>query len=220
MEQLLSVLAFVLLTAIVFIVSLRRSNLDLGSVWSAVKRAKRAPCSLTKFLSLQPCQHNRDEYYLFSEEQVRSFAHRFIGRFDSAVLHWDEAPILDALIEYKFPVNHLPRRMKPEDLFQVGLYSLALAESGVSCRSARLVTVYCLQDTAKQCLQDRPGTNCCTCGEARVFKKGFNPDEIRKHLKRLDEVWYNRRLPRASPAATKCVICPFSTSGQCNYSAV
>jgi hypothetical protein len=219
-EQLLSILAFALLTIVVSILSLRRSSFSLSPAWPAIKRAKKAPWSLAEFLSLQPSQHNRSEHYLFSEEQVRSFAHRFIGRFDGAVLHWEEAPILDALIEHKFPINQLPDKMKPEDLFQAGLYSLALAESGVSCRSARLITVYCLQDTAKQCLQDRPRRNCWDCGDARVFKRKFNPDEIRMHLKRLDEVWYNKRLPRASASKTKCTVCPFSTSGECNYSAV
>ena len=220
MEKLLSILAFTLLIAVVSILSLRRSSFSPGPLWPSIKNAKRAPWTLIEFLSLHPSQHNRGEHYLFSEEQVRSFAHRFIGRFDGAVLHWEEAPILDALIEHKFPVNHLPGKMKPEDLFQAGLYSLALAESGVSCKSARLVTVYCLQDTAKQCLQDRLRRNCWNCGDARVFKRKFNPDEIRKHLKRLDEVWYNRRLPRASPSETGCTVCPFSTSGECNYSAV
>ncbi|RDE14086.1 MAG: hypothetical protein C4K48_07145 [Candidatus Thorarchaeota archaeon] len=220
MQQLLSILVFTLLIIIVSILSLGRSSFSLGPVWSSVKKAKRAPLSLTEFLSLRPSQRNRGVYYLFSEEQVRSFAHRFIGRLDGAVLHWDDVPILDALIEHKFPVNRLPSKMKPEDLFQAGLYSLALAESGVSCRLARLVTVYCLQDTAKQCLQDKLGRNCWNCGDARVFKRKFNPDEIRMHLKRLDEVWYNKRLPRASPSETKCTVCPFSTSGECNYSAV
>ncbi len=205
---------------IVSILSLRRSIFSLGPAWPSIKRAKKAPWSLTEFLSLQPSQPNRGQYYLFNKEQVRSFAHRFIGRFDSAVLHWEDAPILDALIEHKFPIKYLPSKMKPEDLFQAGLYSLALAESGVSCRSARLVIVYCLQDTAKQCLQDRPGRNCWNCGDARVFKRKFCPDEIRMHLKRLDEVWYDKRLPRASPSETKCTACPFSTSGECNYSAV
>jgi len=220
MEQLLSVLVFTLFIVIVSILSLRRSCFSLGPAWLAIKRARKAHWSLAEFLALQPSQHNRGEYYVFNEEQVRSFAHKFIGRFDSAVLHWEEAPILDALIEHKFPVNHLPSKMKPEDLFQAGLYSLALAESGVSCRSARLVIVYCLQDTAKQCLQDRLRRSCWNCGDARVFKRKFSPDEIRIRLKRLDEVWYNKRSPRAAPSETNCKACPFSTSGECNYSAV
>ena len=65
----------------------------------------------------------------------------YVGRFVGAVLHWEKSPILDIVIEYKFPVKHLPRQTRKEDVFQSGLYALALLDSGLSCSSTRLVTI-------------------------------------------------------------------------------
>jgi hypothetical protein len=124
------------------------------------------------------------------------------------------------LIEYKFPVNQLPTKMKEEDLFQIGLYALAMAESGISCSSTRLVTVYCLQDVAKACTKGKSISNCWSCGDGKIYEKRYNPEAIQKQLRILDEVWYKKRQPRATPEEKKCRPCPFSKKGACNYSAV
>ena len=220
MNQLPSVLAFILLIGILFIIALRRSDFCLNANWSRIGRAEKAPWILAEFLKLRPDQWRKGECYRFNEEEVRSFAHRFVGRFDSAVLHWEDVPVLDALIEYKFPVSYLPNKSKREDIFQAGLYSLALQESGVSCSSTILVIVYCIQDKARKCLNGNSNNNCLTCGDARVFKEKYNPNRIRWHLRKLDEVWYNKRRSRAKPSATTCRTCPFAGGGVCNYSAL
>jgi len=220
MDQLLYTLAFTLLIGIIAFIGLTKSNRNLWRTSSVIKKSQKAPWDLVEFTQLHPSQWKGCEYYRFTEELVRSFAHRYNGRFDTAILHWEEVPILDILIEYKFPVNHLPTKMKEEDHFQTGLYSLALTESGISCSSTRLATVYCLQDVAKRCIQDKSKRNCWSCGNGRIFEKRFNPDTIQKHLKRLDEVWYKKRKPKATPSEAKCRPCPYSQSGDCNYSRI
>ncbi len=220
MNQLLNVLTFILLIGIITFIAATKSNNLFKRTSSIVRKAQKSPWSLLEFMQLHPSRWKRYEYYLFVEEQVRSFGHRYSGRFDTAILHWEEVTILDVLIEYKFPVNHLPSKMKEEDLFQAGLYSLALAESGISCSSTKLVAVYCLQDVAKRCIQNKSSRNCWSCGEGRIFEKRFNPDVVQKHLKKLDEVWYRKRSPKATPSVAKCAPCPFSKGGECNFSAI
>ena len=150
---------------------------------------------------------------------MRSLGHRYIGRFDTAILHWEEAPVLDLVIDYKFPVRYLPEKKRSEDIFQAGLYALALYESGVSCSGTRLVNIYCLQDQAKRCMESSSIKECWRCGDSKIHVKRFNPKQVIKALKKMDEVWYDGRRPRPSPEHGKCRACPYSKD-KCNYSAV
>jgi hypothetical protein len=220
MDQLQNIIAFILLIGIIAFIAITKFSHNFEGTSRIIRRTIDAPWSLIEFTQLRPGKWKKGENYRFSEETVRSFAHRYNGRFDAAILHWEEAPILDVLIEYKFPVNHLPTKMKEEDYFQAGLYSLAMAESGISCSSTKLVIVYCLQDNAKRCILDKSKRNCWNCGEGKIFEKRFKPDYVRKQLKKLDEVWYKKRCPRATPTEMKCRLCPFSKRGVCNYSAI
>jgi len=205
MNPFLNLLLFILLVTIVLVTGLIRAGFGNHNVRSKLRNAKIAPWNL---------------YYRFSEQSVRSHAHRFAGRFDSAILHWEEVPILDIVMENKFPVRHLPDNGKEEDFFQAGLYALALAESGVSCIDTKLVTIYCLQDVAKRCLLGNSPKTCWNCGEGRIFSQRYNQREIRKQLKRIDEVWYEKRKPRASPTEANCRPCPYGKNGKCNYTVV
>ena len=184
-----------------------------------MRRAVPATWGLSEFLKLKPSRWKIGQYYLFAEETVRSLGHRFIGRFDSAILHWEEAPVLDLVIEHKFPTKHLPEQSIPEDIFQAGLYALALYESGVSCSNTRLVTVYCLQDRVKRCIEGNSATACWKCGDSKIHVERFNLNNVIKTLKKMDEVWYSDRKPKPSPNPRKCRICPYSKD-KCNYSAV
>ena len=184
-----------------------------------MRRAATSQWSLTDFLKLKPSRWKLDQYFFFSEEKVRSHSHRYAGRLDGAILHWKTAPILDLVIEYKFPTNRLPRRVKEEDMFQAGLYALALLESGVSCSTTKLVTVYCLQDTARRCLDRKSARECWRCGKGRTFVTKFKQRDVEKKLERLDEVWYGGRKPVPTQDVVNCRVCPYS-KGKCNYSLV
>jgi len=220
MNPFLNLLLFILLVTIVLVTGLIRAGFGNHNVRSKLRNAKIAPWNLHEFLTLKPGRPKSNEYYRFSEQSVRSHAHRFAGRFDGAILHWEEVPILDLVIENKFPVRYLPDNGKKEDFFQAGLYALAMAESGVSCIDTKLVTIYCLQDVAKRCLLGNSPKTCWNCGEGRIFSQRYNQREIRKQLKRIDEVWYKKRRPRASPTEANCRPCPYSKSGNCNYAVV
>lgn len=217
MYQLLNIITFILLVSAVLTVALCRTGYGFIATSRKLRKARTTPWTFLEFLELHPSRWTKREYYRFSEEPVRSSAHRFIGRFDTAIMHWEESPILDILIEYKFPVNVLPERMQEEDCFQAGLYALAIKEYGISCSTSRLVVVYCLQDTAKRCLQNISRRDCWSCGEGRIYGRNFNPKSIRKDLERLDQVWYGRRSPQAMPTESKCRACPFSKQGECQY---
>lgn len=184
-----------------------------------MRRAIPAPWTLSEFLHLKPSRWKLGQYYSFSEETLRSLGHRFIGRFDNAILHWEESPVLDLIIEHKFPVKYLPEKSRSEDIFQAGLYALALLERGVSCSSTRLVNIYCLQDRTKRCMESNSTKECWSCGDSKMHVKRFDSNKVIKSLKKMDEVWYNGRRPRPSPEQGKCRVCPYS-KGKCNYSAV
>lgn len=175
--------------------------------------------TLRQFLSMNLNQPKSRESFLFSEESVVSVGYRYNGRFDAAILHWEEVPVLDAIIERKFPVNYLPDQPKPEDFFQAGLYALALMEKGVSCSTTKLVLVYCTQDNARKCSSESK-TRCMTCSESKTFERRFKPKPIIKQLREFDEYWYRDRSPRPSPDSSKCRACPYGMEGSCNYSAV
>ncbi|MFX0107682.1 MAG: hypothetical protein ACFE7R_05340 [Candidatus Hodarchaeota archaeon] len=188
-----------------------------GSVANILRHSEISPWSLHDFLHLKEAESDSQKKYIFSEETVMSIGHRFTGRFDAAVLHWEEVPILDALIERKFPINRLPKKKREEDFFQAGLYALALLETGVSCSGAWLLLIYCLQSDAKRCL-DKNRVDCIHCGSNVVHQRKFNQKRVLQALRRLDEVWYNGRRPRASPSIEKCRPCPYGSNRQCNHS--
>ena len=124
----------------------------------------------------------------------------------------------DAIIERKFPTRHLPDKIREEDLFQAGLYALALMESGVSCSSARLVLVYCLQSSAERCI-GKNHSDCVACRKGAVFSRRFNQKRVLRALEKLDEIWFHNRKPKATPSEWKCRGCTFGRDGSCNHSA-
>lgn len=192
---------------------------SFATIGMKMQRATQAQWSLNEFLRMKQNRWKVNKYYSFSEETVRSLGHRFVGRFDAAILHWANAPVLDAIVEYKFPVNHLPSQSRPEDVFQAGLYALALRESGVSCSSTRLVVIYCLQEKAKRCVRKGSTRECWRCRNGKVFVTRFKPKNVLRGLKRLDEVWYEGRKPRPAKESSRCKVCPYSRD-MCNYSVV
>ena len=191
----------------------------INPVYRIINRAIAAPWDLNTFLHFESDQLESNQHYSFAEEDVVSMGHRYGGRFDQAVLRFDGVPILEVIIERKFPSRNMPRIVRAEDMFQAGLYAMALMESGVSCSSTRLVVMYCTQKAASNCVQDGKGVNCFDCRKGRVFQEKFSPKKVLKTLKRLDEVCYKRRKPRLSPEVGKCKACPYGANGVCNHSA-
>lgn len=220
MNPYLNIFSFSILIAIIVAIAIYRIRVGTLSVRGKMRNAQKAPWDLHEFLTINPSKSKNNEYYRFSEESVRSHAHGFVGRFDSAILHWDDGSILDMIIENKFPVSYLPERAKGEDIFQAGLYALALADTGVSCRDAKLVIVYCLQEVARRCLQGNTPRMCWDCSKGKIFSQNCNLREVMKNLSKIDEVWYKKRHPRANPSEDNCRPCPYSMNGKCNYSAV
>ncbi len=193
-------------------------GVDLFSPSSRIIRnVEPARWSLRDFLHLQSDRPKSNRTFIFREEPIRSLGHRYAGRFDYAILHWEEAPILDAIVERKFPLSYLPSKPQPQDVFQAGLYALALMESGVSSSSTRLFLIYCLQDSASRCIE-RNTAECLTCGYKVMFVEGFRSERILRWLRKLDEVWYLGRKPRATPSGSKCHACPYGTDRTCRYS--
>jgi hypothetical protein len=218
MNPFLYIVSFSVLIGLILIIAVYRLGVGTLSVKGKLRNAHKAPWALHEFLTLNPSKPKNKEYYRFNEEPVRSHAHRFVGRFDGAILHWEEVPILDMIIENKFPVSYLPEHAKREDIFQAGLYALALADSGVSCRDTKLVIIYCLQDEAKRCWQGNTPKMCWECNEGRIYAQNFNQREILKSLSKIDEVWYKKRRARTNPSEENCRPCPYSMNGKCNYS--
>lgn len=191
----------------------------VNSAFRIINRSIFAPWDLNTFLHLESNPHDPDQYYKFAEETVVSMGHRYSGKFDQAVLRFDGVPILEVVIERKFPVRNLPEIVRTEDMFQTGLYALALLESGVSCSSTRLAVIYCTQEAASNCVSVGKGANCFGCRKGRVFQQKFNLEKVLKTLKKLDEIWCMRRKPMPSPEVGKCRACPYGINGVCNYSA-
>ena len=182
-----------------------------------IRKSTHAPWNLDYFLKHRNRSKIGERYYLFSEQSVFSKQHRITGRFDGAILHWDTVPILDAIIERKFPVRILPTKVREEDIFQAGLYALALMDCGISTKSTKLVVIHCLQEKALKCVQKSRGAYCFSCENSRIFSKHFNPSRVMQELSKLDEIWFTRRKPRASPSSNKCRVCPYSKT-KCKYS--
>ncbi|TFG26512.1 hypothetical protein EU528_14285 [Candidatus Thorarchaeota archaeon] len=220
MEPFENLLLFIGLLGTILILEVVRLRAGSSSIKGKMRNAKKAPWDLQEFLSLNPSNPRRNDIYRFNEESVRSHAHRYVGRFDGAILHWEEVPILDMIIENKFPVSFLPEKVKGEDIFQAGLYALALVDTGVSCSNANLVIIYCLQDAAKKCLHGNSPKKCWDCRDGKIFSKKFDQRKIMKDLAKLNAVWYKKRNPRANPSEENCRPCPFSKNGKCNYSAI
>jgi CRISPR/Cas system-associated exonuclease Cas4 (RecB family) len=210
-------LAIFLTGALVLLYDLREGTLN--SVFRIINRSIVAPWDLNTFLHLESEPPEPNQYYSFAEEAVVSMGHRYSGRFDQAILRFDGVPVLEVVIERKFPSRNMPRIVRPEDMFQAGLYALALMEKGVSCSSTRLVVIYCTQKDASSCVSADKGVNCFGCRKGRAFQQEFNMKKVLKTLKRLDEIWYKRRKPKPSPEVGKCRACPYGTNGVCNHSA-
>jgi hypothetical protein len=176
--------------------------------------------TIGEFINLAPAKRKTGMKYLMQEQTIRSMGHRYIGRFDAIVASWEEAPLLHLVIERKFPTTYLPSRALPEDVFQLGLYALALLEMGMSCSSTNLMVRYCLQDTAARCFQRSSPRDCARCREGRTFTTAFRPDDILSALSKLNEIWYGERSPTPSSSSEVCRRCPFASNGACNYSRV
>jgi hypothetical protein len=220
MTPFLNIFSFSVFVGITLVIAIYRFRMGTLSVKGKLRNALIAPWNLHEFLTLNRSRPHYNEYYRFTEEPVMSHAHRFVGRFDGAILHWEEVPILDMIIENKFPVSYLPERAKREDIFQAGLYALALADSGVSCSYTKLVIVYCLQDDAKRCQEGNTPKKCWECNDGRIYSQNFNQREILRSLSKINQVWYKKRRPRANPSHDNCLPCPYSMNGKCNYSTV
>jgi hypothetical protein len=218
MEAYLGLMLFIAFIGGVLVLLNMQARTGFSTTGMKMRRAIQSPWSLSDFLKLNPSRWKIAEYYSFSEVTVHSLGHRYVGRFDSAILHWEEVPVLDVIIEYKFPVTHLPEQSRPEDVFQAGLYAFAFMETGVSCSTTRLVTIYCLQDRAKRCVDGKSNKSCWSCGDGKIYTNRFNPRKVIRTLKRLDEIWYKGRTPKPSPELRKCRSCPFRRD-KCNYSA-
>ncbi|MHA1928911.1 MAG: hypothetical protein ACTSV2_10100 [Candidatus Thorarchaeota archaeon] len=190
------------------------------SVHSKIRSVKPPRWDLKTFLRLKDNRPSPREGFLFSEENVTSMAHRYNGRFDQAILRWDEVPILEMMIERKFPVHILPTKAKQEDIFQASLYTLALLERGISCSSTKLVVIYCLQKNAEKCFDKASVANCFKCRKGKTFQKKFNAEKTIKLLDKMNQVWYKARKPKATPSIAKCSTCPYKKMNVCNYSAV
>ncbi len=211
------VMVLIVIIGIVILLALNPRT-GFTTVGMKMRQAISEPGSLAEFIRMEPNRWKLNQYYSFSEENVRSLGHRYVGRFDGAVLHWEKAPILDLIIEYKFPVKQLPKQARKEDEFQSGLYALALLESGVSCSSTKLVTIYCLQNNARRCLNRKSMKDCWYCGDSKKFVTSFKPMSLLKILNRLDEVWYEGRKPRPVQEQSQCRVCPYNS--RCNFSVV
>ena len=182
-----------------------------------LKKASPRDYTLFEFRKLVGKHRERGQRMLLQEQAVKSLSHRYVGRFDAAVLHWETNPALDVVIERKFPTRNLPDKAREEDLFQAGLYALAIRDSGISCDSARLAVVYCLQNVAHECLSRNDRRSCWDCSHGQFFEAPFKPDRVERQLKRIDEIWYRGRKPKPASEPKRCIPCPYSQSGRCNY---
>ncbi|MFW9808627.1 MAG: hypothetical protein ACFFE6_04510 [Candidatus Thorarchaeota archaeon] len=218
MDAYANLLIWVVVLGCIVILFMFKHRKRFYTVKMKIRRALPAPWTLYEFLHLKPSRWGLGQYYSFSEETVRSLGYRFIGRFDRAIFHWEDTPVLDLIIEHKFPTKYLPENKRPEDMFQTGLYALALYESGVSCSTTLLINVYCLQDQAIRCMEGNSMKDCWSCGGGKIHISQFDPNKVIKSLEKIDEIWYRGRKPKPSPEKEKCRACPYSRD-RCNYSA-
>lgn len=203
----------------ILLVGTATRGLPSTGVFGVVRYATTADFSLGQFIHSRAETRGRRHEFAFQEEYVASPGRRIHGRVDCAYLHMEEVPVLDLLVEMKFPLEILPERVHSEDLFQASLYALALADSGVSCSHARLEVIYCTQKQAEHCFGGT-GQSCVTCRKARRFHRKFDYNGTVAALSRLDEVWYEGRKPRPVTRPEQCRRCPYSRDGACNYASV
>ncbi|MCF2136426.1 MAG: hypothetical protein K9W43_04215 [Candidatus Thorarchaeota archaeon] len=188
-----------------------------GTPRAIVANARPAKWKLHDFINARTnaIAHHK---YIFTEQVVTNMTRQYRGRFDHAILRMEEGPVLDAIIEFKFPQNHIPYKVRKEDIFQAGLYALAFRDMGVSTRNTALLVVYCLQDNARRC--GKPSVErCISCSKGRTFKSRFREHEVSKILERMEPYWLGKRRPIPSPSRENCRQCPYS-KGKCQYSAV
>jgi len=200
----------------ILLVGMATRRLPSTGVFGVVRSASTADFSLGEFLHSRAETGSRRREFAFQEEYVASLGRRIHGRVDCAYLHMEEVPVLDLLVEMKFPLKLLPETVHAEDLFQASLYALALADSGVSCSHTRLEVIYCTQKQAEHCF-GQGGRSCVTCRRARRFHRKFDYKSTVATLSRLDEVWYEGRKPKPIARPEQCRRCPYSHDGACNY---
>jgi hypothetical protein len=210
-------LALLTVVASFLFLTSRLGRLPSSSV-RILKRSVTPAFSIDDFLHSRVRESDAGRYYIFKEQMVYSTEHSFRGRFDQAVVRCEDKPVLEMVIERKFPTHSLPLNGRPEDFLQAGLYSLAFAERGVNCESARLLLMYCRQKDAQNCSRRSSLAKCATCPRGRLFQKRFRSHDVLRVLHRLDKVWTGERRARASPSHEKCVACAFGKNGYCEYS--
>ncbi|MFW9919779.1 MAG: hypothetical protein ACFFED_09285 [Candidatus Thorarchaeota archaeon] len=219
MDPLLSSFLFgIFLIALLLFLYLYGGDTRFANV-GTLQSAERLDYDLTTYLRREGKGTKSRKRYIFSEEPLVSMTYRYNGRFDSIVVKWVEGPILDAVIERKFPRSYLPDKPVIEDIFQASLYALALKEKGLSISSTIIVTIYCLQDEAERCLR-KNSIQCIGCSKGAIFTERFNEKKSVKALEKLDEIWYRGRSPAPKPSERSCRICPYGKDGICNFSAV
>ncbi|TFG14460.1 hypothetical protein EU537_03305 [Candidatus Thorarchaeota archaeon] len=183
-----------------------------------VKQSSVTQTSLKQFITKKPLETRAGDYFVFTEESVYSISKRFKGRFDMAILHWEDSAILDVVFERKFPSAHLPSRAHHYDVFQTSLYALALMDSGVSCGTTKVVVIYCRQADAMKCQHNRSMAFCLSCDKSAVFEDSFSPKQTMMNLEKLDPYWFEGREPKASPNPHKCSTCPYASKQLCRWS--
>ncbi len=207
-------LVLLLLIVVLLLLALRdRSKRD--TLLRDARTWVKAPTALGVFMAGM-AHVTPGQKYVFAEQRVVSETYRYVGRFDQAVLHWDKGPVVDAVIERKFPTTTLPGRARARDLFQAGLYALALVDSGARADDTRLVVVYCLQSVATRCTEGTTRRSCLTCRRGRVFQVPFDRGRVAAEVERLDREYRQGRL-RPVPSRETCGQCPFSR-GDCKHS--
>jgi hypothetical protein len=183
-----------------------------------MQKSSRNQMPLRHFIAKEPPKRILDRHFLFTEENVYSISNRFRGRFDMAILHWDESPILDVLFERKFPTGRLPIKVHQYDVFQASLYALALMDSGVICSSTKIIVAYCRQEDAIKCQHNRAIASCLRCDNGAVFTIDFSFKETIKKLHSLNRYWFESKQPKSSPDIHKCSICPYASKEVCKWS--
>jgi hypothetical protein len=210
---------FMLTLLVGLLVAVAKLGTDLGRhAKDSLSQSVTTDMTISEFINLERGKRKTGTKYLLQEQTIRSLGNRYIGRFDAIVASWEEAPLLHVVLERKFPTTYLPHKALSEDMFQLGLYALALLESGMSCSSTSLAVTYCLQDTAIRCMQRSGSRDCSRCREGQTFTRAFRPKEVLVTLSRLNEVWYGERPPKPRSAPEVCRRCPFEASGVCNHS--
>ncbi|MHA1216071.1 MAG: hypothetical protein ACTSPX_01945 [Candidatus Thorarchaeota archaeon] len=211
-----SIVLFAFLAALVILILILQGGVP-GSPRALLNNSVAASFPLYRLVNGTAPQLRRGQKYVFSEQTVVSMTWRYRGRLDHAVLHVEKGPVLDAVFEMKFPAEYLPHRVREQDMFQAGLYALAIRDMGASCRDTRLVVCYCSQTWAKRC--DKIGLeNCVSCRHSVTFTGKFRPQKIERELQRMDGYWRGLRQPIPSPEHDKCRTCPYADK-ECQYAA-